>query len=85
MSHVRASVINHNSDMLGRISFKLDMIMDLPSGHMHVKLFFDPIQDDRLAAIFVVKTGTLMTKVDITPQIMGLELKFKHFFLGNDI
>ncbi len=50
-------VSDRNSKMLDRISFKLGMIMDLPSGHMHVNWIFDLIQNGRLAAIFDVKTG----------------------------
>ena len=57
---VRASVSDRNSDTLYRILFKLGMIVDLPTGHMHVDLIFGPIQDGRLAAIFDVKTGPEM-------------------------
>ena len=50
-------VSGHNSDMLDCISFKLGMIMDLPSGHMHVNWIFGPIQDGCLVAIFDVNMG----------------------------
>ena len=52
-------VSGRNSDMLDRSSFKLGMIMDLPSGHMHVDWIFGPIQDGRLAAIFDVNMGRI--------------------------
>ncbi len=51
-------VINRNSVMIGQISFKLGMIVDLPTGHMHVDLFYDLIQNGRLAAIFDFWPGT---------------------------
>ena len=49
-------VSGHGSNMLDWISFKFGMIMDLPSGHMHVDWIFDPIQNGHLVAIFDVKT-----------------------------
>ena len=57
---VRPCAPNRTTDSktLDQILLKPGMIMDLPTGHMHVNWLFDPIQDDRQAAIFDVKTGT---------------------------
>ena len=52
-----ACVSDRKSNVLDRISFKLRVIMDLPTGHMHVHWIFDPIQNGRLAAIFDVHPG----------------------------
>ena len=62
--------------MLIQISFKLGMIMDLYSGHMHVNWIIDLIQDGRLAAILDVNTGPVRGVSDRNSDMLT-QISFK--------